>query len=287
MSGSPAFADARPEGEGARIVHARRIVAGATVAGALLVNLTAAAASASAGTGRPDTRFVDAVPHAGGGSGRFVVPDAGGRSIQGIDVSHWQGAIDFALVKGARYRFVYMKATEGQTFDDPNYATYRVAAGGEGLLVGAYHFAGPDATADDAVLEADHFARVAAPRSGELVPVLDMETSGGLSIPDLQAWTQAWLDRATADLGVRPVIYTGPTFWRTSMGDTTMFADEGYRVVWVANWGVSRPDVPAHDWGGAGWTLWQWTNCGSVPGIAGCVDMDRLHKGRLQKVVIP
>ncbi len=266
-------------------MRARLTVLAAAAAAVVVVLPSTSALAAHAG--RSDTPAVDAVPHAGWHFGPFLAPVVGERAMQGIDVSHWQETIDFASVRDAGYRFVYMKATEGQTFDDPNYATYRADAGSVGMLVGAYHFARPDSTIDDAVLEADHFAAVATPVTGDLVPVLDLETSGGLSTADLQAWVQAWLDRATTDIGVRPVIYTGPVFWRTSMGNTTTFAQEGYRVLWVANWGVPRPDVPAHNWDGAGWTLWQWSSCGTVPGIQGCVDLDRLHQGRLQKVIIP
>jgi len=180
-----------------------------------------------------------------------------------------------------------LKATEGQTFDDPNYAGYRTGANGAGVYIGAYHFARPDSTPDDATLEADHFTTVAAPRSGDIVPVLDMEDSGGLSTTTLITWAQTWLDRVSTTVGTRPMIYTGPSFWRTYMGDTTQFADEGYRLLWIANWGVPEPDVPAQNWGGNGWTFWQWTNCGSVPGISGCVDLDYLKASRRRFVRIP
>jgi lysozyme len=206
--------------------------------------------------------------------------------VDGIDVSHWQGTIDWTQVYGAGKRFAILKATEGQTFDDPNYASYRSGANAAGLFIGAYHFARPDTTTNDATIEADHFTSVAAPTAGDIVPVLDIEDSGGLSTSDLTTWVQTWLDRVTSTLGTRPMIYTGPNFWRTYMGDTTQFADEGYRLLWVANWDVPRPDVPANDWGGNSWTFWQWTDCGTVPGISGCVDLDYLKSSRKRFVLI-
>jgi lysozyme len=259
-----------------------------------VVTFTAVAAVFGGATAwaAPAARSVDHVPRAGFDPAAApglsaIAPDAGGRTWAGIDVSHWQGSIDFSQVKSAGIRFVFAKATEGQTFDDPNFATYRADAEAQGLLVGAYHFADPDTSSNDATIEADHFASVYQPKSGELVPVLDIENSGGLSVSALTAWVQTFLDRVTADDGVKPMIYTGPYFWRTYMGDTTQFADEGYRVLWIANWGVPSPDVPAQDWGGAGWTVWQWSDCGSIPGISGCVDQDTLAKGRLKKIVVP
>ena len=48
-------------------------------------------------------------------------------------------------------------------------------------------------------------------------------------------------------------------------------------MLWVAHWGVRSPTVPANDWGGHGWTYWQWTDCWHVQGISGCVDGDRYN----------
>src|ERR671930_2270326 len=92
--------------------------------------------------------------------------------LDGIDVSHWQGTIDWSQVSGAGKTFAILKATEGQTFDDPNYASYRSGANSAGMFIGAYHFARPDSTADDATIEADHYTGVASPKPGDIVPVL-------------------------------------------------------------------------------------------------------------------
>jgi GH25 family lysozyme M1 (1,4-beta-N-acetylmuramidase) len=86
-----------------------------------------------------------------------------------------------------------------------------------------------------------------------------------------------------ARTGARAMIYTTPSFWQNHMGNTRWFADNGYRVVWIAHWGVSSPTVPASNWGGRSWGFWQYSNCGSVPGIAGCVDLDRFHGSDLSK----
>src|SRR5450756_493362 len=74
------------------------------------------------------------------------------------------------------------------------------------------------------------------------------------------------------------MIYTNPSFWQTYMGDTTMFADQGYTLLWIAHWFVSSPTAPANNWGGHGWTFWQYDDCGTVAGISsGCVDLDRYN----------
>jgi GH25 family lysozyme M1 (1,4-beta-N-acetylmuramidase) len=204
--------------------------------------------------------------------------------VEGIDVSKYQGTIDWTQVAGSGKRFAIMRATLGTTYVDPMYATNHVGAKTAGLQVAAYHFATPSSAPGDAVLEADWFVQNAALQPGDLVPALDIEQSGGLSVANLQAWVGAWLAEVYARLGVRPMVYTSPNFWKNSLGDTTMFADQGYGVLWVAHWFVSSPTIPANGWGGRGWTFWQYDDCGSVPGIGGCVDLDRYNGTDLSPV---
>jgi lysozyme len=195
-------------------------------------------------------------------------------SLPGIDVSHHQGVIDWVQVAASGQRFAIAKATDGRTFVDPNYATNKTGAQLNGIAFTAYHFARPDDTPDDPVVEADHFVDVAQLEPGNLIPVLDVERTGGLTQTELTTWILTWLGRVTERLGVRPMIYTSPNGWENRTGDTTAVADAGYTVLWIAHWGVQLPRLPANDWSGNGWAIWQYDNCGSVPGIEGCVDVD-------------
>jgi GH25 family lysozyme M1 (1,4-beta-N-acetylmuramidase) len=195
-------------------------------------------------------------------------------TLAGIDVSHWQDAIDWTSVAASGVQFVIAKATEGRTWDDPMYVTYKAGAAAEGIPFTAYHFARPDDTAGDAVKEADHFVDVAQLGPGNLIPALDIERTGGLTQAQLTQWILDWLNEVTLRLGVRPMVYTSPNGWVNRTGDTTAIADAGYTVLWIANWNVASPTVPANDWEGNGWTFWQYTDCASVPGIIGCVDAD-------------
>jgi GH25 family lysozyme M1 (1,4-beta-N-acetylmuramidase) len=208
-------------------------------------------------------------------------------TLPGIDVSHYQGAIDWAQVSASGVRFAIAKATEGRTYVDPMYAANRAAATANGIVFGAYHFARPDRSAGDAVAEADHFVEAADPLPHDLVPVLDVERTGDLRPGRLTRWILAWLDRVTERIGVRPMIYTSPHGWAVRTGDTTAVAEAGYTVLWVAHWGVTAPVVPAFDWGGNGWTLWQYASDGSVPGVGGHVDVDAFAGTTLDPVTIP
>ena len=223
----------------------------------------------------------------------LVLAPAARAYVPGIDVSHFNGSIDWARVAGAGYKFVYAKATEGSALDDAPYAAYRSGAGASGLRFGAYHFARPGgattgAVEVDAVAEADHFVQVAQPHPGDLLPVLDLEVTGGLSPSSLSLWTSTWLHEVKALLHVKAIIYTSPHFWETALANTTAFAASGYRVLWIAHYtNAPAPTVPAQNWGGNGWTFWQWTDCGHVPGILGCVDRDRFSGTSFAPVMIP
>jgi GH25 family lysozyme M1 (1,4-beta-N-acetylmuramidase) len=198
--------------------------------------------------------------------------------VEGIDVSTYQGTIDYAKVKASGRRFVVAKASEGVGFTDPKWQLNKTNAMAAGLAVTGYHFARPDGNPTKAVAEADWFVSQLGMKAGMLVPALDLEVAGTLSVSALQAWVGAWLGEVYAKTGVRPMIYTSPSFWSSHLGNTSTFADQGYKILWVAHWFVGNPTVPGNNWGGKGWTFWQYDDCGTVPGITtGCVDLDRYH----------
>jgi len=211
---------------------------------------------------------------------------------KGLDVSHYQGAIDWIQVAGGGYSFTFAKATEGTTLIDPTYAINRAGSNGLGLRLGAYHFGRPGGSgaagiAANAIAQADFFVGVAQPAAGDLPPVLDLETKGTLATAGLVQWTQAWLDEVRALTGIDAAVYVSPSFWKTALGDTTAIAGDGHPL-WIAHWTTNAaPTVPALNWGGLGWTFWQWTDCSNVPGIAHCVDGDRLNGTDPSRVTIP
>jgi lysozyme len=217
---------------------------------------------------------------------RAIVPAAPGVRLRGIDVSHYQGRIDWGRVARSGHHFAIAKATEGARYVDDTYLRNKILAEANGIAFGAYHFARPDRRPNDAVREANHFLDVARLEPGNVIPVLDLETTGGLSHRQLTRWILTWLRRVHERLGVRPMVYTSPTGWAQRTGNTTAVAEAGYDVLWVAHWGVREPALPARNWGGNGWSLWQRSDCGSVPGIRGCVDVNQLAGPSLGSVTI-
>src|SRR4051812_42186719 len=211
---------------------------------------------------------------------------AAGSSVPGVDVSHYNGSPDWSMVKQDGVKFVIAKATEGTSMQDATYPVNKDQIEALSLPFGAYHFARPDKAAGDAVAEADYFVAYAQLTGNNLIPVLDLEATGGLATARLTTWVKAWLTEVHAKLGVKPMIYTTPSFWISYMGNSRWFADHGYRL-WIANWtSAAAPKVPAGNWGGRGWTMWQYDNGGTVTGVDGDVDLDRYNGTRLAPLKI-
>jgi lysozyme len=218
---------------------------------------------------------------------------AGGEGM-GIDVSRFQGEIGWQLVADDGVEFAFVQASRGSGDDcavrpkrcgpDRFYPGNYLNAGQVGIPVGAYHraFVGGDTRAQvkrDARTEAEVFLSVVGElHSGDLLPALDVEAPfDGLGPGRLRVWVRTWLRRVRAALGERPIIYTSPSSWAAT-GNTAEFATAGHPL-WIANWGVSQPSVPAGNWAGRGWSVWQFTSSGKVNGIEGRVDLNRLAVG--------
>ncbi|MGH2999549.1 MAG: glycoside hydrolase family 25 protein, partial [Gaiellaceae bacterium] len=170
----------------------------------------------------------------------LVAPADAATYASGVDVSHYQGLINWTQVASKSYRFTFQKATEGTTLVDATYPVNRAGAEGMGLRFGAYHFArpagtGPATITASAIAQADFFVTTAQPQPGELPPVLDLEVTGGLGPSALAQWAQAWLDEVKARTGVSGFVYASPNFWKDKVENTAAFALSGYRL-WVAHW---------------------------------------------------
>ena len=208
---------------------------------------------------------------------------------KGIDISHWQGDIDWSAVAADGIDFAIMKTTESRDYTDPTFTTNRTNAQLAGVTVGMYHVASPSKNTDDARAEADRFLRIAKPGVGNVIPTLDIEISNvpaGMKPAVLEGWVRAWLNRVTSRLGVRPMIYGSQHMFEELLGNTTWFADNGFPL-WFAWPRKDLPNVlPANDWQGQGWTFWQWTWTGNVAGIDGDVDRDRFAGPDLRTAMI-
>lgn len=190
-----------------------------------------------------------------------------GSPPHGVDVNANNGTIDWTQVAQAGYAFGYAYAADG-TRPDTSFQTNYAGMKAAGLIAGAALFFEPsvDPTQQaDTLIAALTQANFAA---GDLIPAIDVEVSGGQSQATILAHLQTVVTAVQQGLGVVPVIYTSAGFWNGTMGGSTAFAGD---PLWIANWGVSCPNVPPA-W--TSWALWQYSVSGSVPGISGAVDLD-------------
>ena len=210
-------------------------------------------------------------------------PTAGARGIDVASFQHPHGAaIDWPRVAAAGYKFAFIKASEGDYYVNPYYATDLAHAKAAGVYVTGYHFAVPNVSggasqAEYAVRRGDYSA------DGRTLPLaLDIEYNPygpecyGLSHAKMISWLSAFTAEARRLTGQWPIIYTTADWWHTCTGGSSAF---GADPLWVAGYGTSSPPMPA---GWADWTFWQYTSRGSVPGITGHVDVSYFLKAAVR-----
>jgi GH25 family lysozyme M1 (1,4-beta-N-acetylmuramidase) len=195
---------------------------------------------------------------------------------EGIDVSEFQGSINWGQVAGAGKSFAYIRAGEGSSYHDPKFQTNWSGAAGGGLSKGAYLYFHPS---NDSVAQANLLVQQLQSVNfgqGDLVPAIDVETTDGLSASTLVTNLHTVVNSVRSAIGALPAIYASPAFWHDSVGDSPEF---GADPLWIAHWFVSSPTVPANNWSGNGYAAWQYADNGSVSGISGSVDLDRGNPG--------
>lgn len=186
---------------------------------------------------------------------------------QGIDVSHWQGTIDWQKVKEDGIQFAFIKATEGKGYTDPLFIENVREARRAGIRVGFYHYATPSAVSD-AEEEANWFLSVVRNLQHDLPHAYDLEENkAGLTPDQMTAVARRWLERVNEETGEPPLFYSYPHFIRTQLVSG--------RLAPYPLWLASYSSEPPADMGGWDrWTVLQYTNQGKVSGILGPVDMN-------------
>jgi lysozyme len=182
---------------------------------------------------------------------------------EGIDVSHFQGAIDWTGVQGAGKKLVLIKATEGIDLLDPQFNTNWQGAKAAGLVRGAYHFFVPE---DDPTTQAEFFITNVQLSPGDMTPALDVEYSKDVDPEILQANVKIWLETVETAYGITPMIYTDVNF-----ANEFLSSSFGKYPLWIASFEEEAPTVEG-SW--VSWDIWQYSERGNVAGIEGAVDLD-------------
>ncbi len=185
--------------------------------------------------------------------------------VEGIDVSEYQPTVDWPAVYASGRRFAFIRVSDGVRYEDRSFDGHWSGAKRAGLLRGAYQFFRPG---QDPLAQAELLIRkVGRLGAGDLPPVVDVESSDGVSSATLVANLRRWIDRVREGTGREPIVYAAMGFWDTLSG-ASEFARQ---PLWVANYGVRCPYLP-RDW--SRWSFWQYSDQGSVAGIAGGVDVN-------------
>jgi lysozyme len=194
---------------------------------------------------------------------------ADGETVYGIDVSRFQGDIDWQPVADSGVKFAYIQISRSLTDLDAKFAYNWQHAKAAGILRGAYQRFHPG---QDVIGQAKVFLDKLGPyETGDLPPMLDVEDADGLSATQIAAAVQQWMDYVEPRVGLTPIIYTGYYFWRDSVGS----ADFTQHPLWIANYSATCPLVPDH-W--TRWTFHQYSSTATVPGITqNTVDVNKFN----------
>lgn len=197
----------------------------------------------------------------------FGIPIPEKYSIHGIDVSYYQGKIDWDKVKameedGVKIKFAFIKATEGLLTVDPYFQRNWREAPKAGIVVGAYHFFRPF---KDGKWQARFFLQNARPERGDLPLVVDVETLDGQSSAKMRKELKAFIDHVEKKTQTKPIIYTNLSFYEDYLKEHF----DGYSF-WIANYYQSKLRLGK----GSGWQFWQHSDRATINGINHDVDMN-------------
>ena len=190
-----------------------------------------------------------------------------GYEIHGIDITHYQGKIDWeqlknAMIKGCPVRFVIIKSTEGSSRLDENFRENFNQARDFGFIRGVYHFWSNKSTARE---QAYYFLDQVHLTDGDLPPVLDIEHKpADKSVEDFQRDVLTWLHIVEDKYHAKPIIYTYYKFKEQYLS-APVFDDYPY---WIAHYYVDKVQYKGK------WKFWQHTDVGKLPGIKGYVDFN-------------
>ena len=189
-------------------------------------------------------------------------------NAQGIDLSSFQPSFDWPAEKG-RISFAFIKATEGKTITDPDFAVNWREAGALGIVRGAYHFGHPK---NGAATDAEAFLAVVQARglkAGDLI-ALDLEASDGLSPARVAEYARNWCADVHRATGHTPIVYTFLSF--AEQGNC---AGLGHYPLWIAEPSApaGRPVVPRP------WSTWAFHQYGTTRVGSNTVDVDVFNGG--------
>ena len=202
----------------------------------------------------------------------YALSPSSNEIYRGIDVSEWQGNIDFARVKEAGIEVVYIRAGQGFSYEDAQFERNYEQARRYGFKIGVYHYM-TARSIEDARLQARFFVSLISGKQIDCRLAMDFESFGSLSKSQINEIALAYMDEVKRLSGKEVVVYSN-TYDATYVFNSKVAREP----LWVAQYGVSEPQDNGH-WDN--WVGYQYSSTGRVSGISGNVDLDRFTDGIL------
>jgi lysozyme len=200
--------------------------------------------------------------------------------VKGIDVSYYQGNIDWEIVKANNIKFVFIRVSDGLIKVDPKFDFNWKKTKEVGLIRGAYQFFRPNQDPEEqAKVFLDIINSSGGLNDNDLPCVLDIENTGGGDGTHISDSIYIWINYIQENTNKIPIIYTGPYFW-----ELNKISDEfAIYPLWTAHYTVNNkcPFIP-DPWDE--WAFWQFTGSGRVGGVPNIVDIN-IYNGSYDELI--
>ena len=200
----------------------------------------------------------------------YALSPSSDKIYRGIDVSEWQGNIDFARVKEAGIEIVYIRAGQGFSYKDAQFERNYAEAKRNGLKIGVYHYM-TARSVEDAKLQAQFFVSLISGKQIDCKLAMDFESFGSLSRTQINEIAVAYMEELKRLSGKEVVVYSN-----TYDAKYVFNSEVAKEPLWVAQYGVNEPQDNGN-W--RNWVGYQYSSTGRVSGISGNVDLDRYTDG--------
>ncbi|HAA22731.1 MAG TPA: hypothetical protein DCP28_29675 [Cytophagales bacterium] len=189
--------------------------------------------------------------------------------VLGMDLSHWNGTVNWNLLEREKLVFVFIKATQGTGYVDTTFATNWKASRENGYYRGAYHFFEPAA---DPKAQAEFFLKTVDLQKGDLLPAVDVEVTNKQTPEQVAAGLRTFVETVQQRIGRYPIIYCDAPFWNEDVAENLSKCP-----LWIAEWSSNTNPVLPKGWNS--WVFWQYSATGTLKGVPsiGKTDLDRFN----------
>ncbi len=203
-----------------------------------------------------------------------LVDGADGSRLFGIDMSHYQGKVDWEKLNSINsttpISFMILRATMGKSGKDRHFKEYWQQARHKNIVMGAYHYYRPN---EPGLPQAQNFIESVKLLPGDLLPVIDIEKEPRKrKIAELKTELSIFINAIEKHYGVKPILYTGDSFYQSYLAT----GEFDHYPLWIANYNLASLPKTSH------WVIWQFSERGKLEGINENVDLNIFRGNKLE-----